>query len=172
MRLALGAVERDPLADRIDRGILVENEIEAARGRAPDRRLARGRDPERRMRLLRGRRLDHDVLEPPEPAAMGEPRARQPRPGDDLDRLLEARVGFLRRDLETVELAVPVALADAEIEPAARDEIERRGLLGQQHRVVPRQHDDGRTDAQAWSCASPAQVSSISVAETWFQPVK
>jgi hypothetical protein len=44
---------------------------------------------------------------------------------------------------------VAVALADAEIEPAARQQIQRRNLLRQQHRVVPGQHEDRRTEAKA-----------------------
>ena len=75
---------------------------------------------------------------------MGEARARGPGPQDDLERLVETRAGLLRRNAEALELGVPVALADAEVEPAFGDEIERRGLLGQQHRVVPGQrHDRG-----------------------------
>jgi hypothetical protein len=42
------------------------------------------------------------------------------------------------RNLEAVELAVPVALPDAEVEPSAGDQVERRRLLGQQDRVVPK----------------------------------
>ena len=53
-------------------------------------------------------------------------------------------LGLLRRNAEALELGVPVALADAEVEPAAGDQIERRGLLGEQDRVVPGQrHDRG-----------------------------
>src|SRR5204862_7463921 len=39
------------------------------------------------------------------------------------------------------------ALADAEIKPAVRQQIERRGFLGDQHRVVPGQHDDRGAEA-------------------------
>ena len=66
---------------------------------------------------------------------------RCPRLGDHLQCLVEARVRFLHRDAEARELVVPVALADAEIEPAAGQQIEGCRLLGQQHRVVPGQHD-------------------------------
>ena len=70
------------------------------------------------------------------------------RLGHHLDRFLEARLGLLRRDAEAGELVVPIALADAEIEPAAGNQIERRRLLGQQHRIVPGQHDDGGAEPQ------------------------
>ncbi len=115
---------------------------------AADRGFAAGRDPERRMRLLRRRRLDHDVVELPEFSAVREALARRERLGHHLDRFLEPRLGLLRWNAEAGELVVPVALADAEIEPAAGDQIERRRLLGQQHRIVPGQHDDGGAKPQ------------------------
>ena len=123
------------------------------------------------MRLLRRRRLDHDVLEMPEAAVVGEALARRPRPRHHRDRLLEARLGLFRRDLKTLELAVPVALADAEIEAAAGDQIERRRLLGEQHRIVPGQHHHRRAEPQRLG-AHGGRHQSIKVADTWFQPVK
>ena len=69
VRFTLGAVERDALADLLGGRVLVEHEVEATRGRSADRCRAPGGHPERRVRSLRGRRLDHDVLEAPEPAA-------------------------------------------------------------------------------------------------------
>ena len=82
---------------------------------------------------------------------MREPLARQPGAGDDLDPLLEPRLGLGLRNLESGELVVAIALADAEIEPPAGDEIERRRLFRQQHRIVPRQHHHGGPHAQARS---------------------
>ena len=117
------------------------------------------------MRPLRRRRLDDDVLEPPVAALMGEARARGPGPQDHLERLLEARLGLLRRNAETLELAVAVALADAEVEPAAGDEVEGRGLLGEQDRVVPGQGHDGGPEPQR-VVRIARQVSSMRVAET------
>src|SRR5438128_10953408 len=46
------------------------------------------------------------------------------------------------------KLVVPLALADPEIEPAPGQEIERRGLFRQQHRVVPWQHHDSGAETQ------------------------
>src|SRR5579862_618406 len=100
------------------------------------------------MRQLRRRRLDDDVLEMPEAAVVGEALARRPRPRHHRNGLLETRLGFFRRDRKTLELAVPVAFADAEIETAAGDQIKRRRLLGEQHRIVPWQHDDRRAEPQ------------------------
>jgi hypothetical protein len=100
------------------------------------------------MRLLCRRRLNHDVVELPEPAAMREPRARQPGFGDDLDRFLKARLGLLRRNSETLEFAVAVALADAEVEPATGNQVEGGRLLRQQHRIVPGQHNHRGAEPQ------------------------
>jgi hypothetical protein len=73
-------------------------------------------------------------------------------------RLLEAGLGLLHGNAEPGELVVPVALADAEVEPAAGEQIDRRRLLGQQHGVVPGQGHDGRAQAQRGSAsADPGQ---------------
>ena len=114
--------------------------------------------PERRMRLLDGRRLDDDVVELPVLALRGEPLVRRPRLGDDVDRFLEPRFGLLHRDAEADELVVAVALADAEIQPSAGQQVHRRRLLRQQHGVVPRQHDHRRAEAKrARAGADPGQ---------------
>src|SRR6185312_8299595 len=41
-----------------------------------------------------------------------------------------------------------VALANAEIEPPAGEQIDGRRLFGEQHRIVPRQHDHGGAEPQ------------------------
>src|SRR2546428_6181028 len=71
-----------------------------------------------------------------------------PRLPQDLEALIEPRVGFLHRHAEARKLVVPIALADPEIEPAPGQEIERRGLVRQQHRVVPWQHHDSGAETQ------------------------
>ena len=53
-------------------------------------------------------------------------------------------------DIEAVEFVIAIAGADAEIQPPARQQIERRRLLGQQHRIVPRQHHDRRAKPQGF----------------------
>src|SRR5207253_7858443 len=59
---------------------------------------------------------------------------------------------------EPGEFIVAVALPDPEIEPAAGQEIEGRRLLGQQHRIVPRQDQHRCAEAQiARPGAKPGQ---------------
>src|SRR5690606_25382622 len=53
------------------------------------------------------------------------------------------------RNGKAAELVVAVALADAEVEPAVGEEVERRRLLREQHRVVPGQDDDGGAEPKA-----------------------
>ena len=130
-------------------GILIEDQVEAARRGAADRRFAAGRDPQRRMRLSA-----------PAAARPRCPRnARSGRGGRSAGASSNARVitatasskrasassGAISKALE---LAVAVALADAEIETAAGDQIERRRLLGEQHRIVPGQHHHRRAEPQ------------------------
>ena len=106
VRLQLGAIDRDAPSDLLRRGILIENKAEAASGGTPDRGFAAGGDPERRMGLLRRRRLDYDVVEGPEFAAVGKALARGPCPPDDFECLLEPRVGLLARNAEAAKLVV------------------------------------------------------------------
>jgi len=68
---------------------------------------------------------------------------------DHVDRLVEPRGRLVLRDAEAGKLVRAVALADAEIEAAVRQQVEGRGLLGDQHRVMPRQHDDRGAEPDA-----------------------
>ena len=76
---------------------------------------------------------------------VAEALVRGPRFEDQPERFLVTLQRFFLRNAEALELDVAVALADAEIEPAARQQVEGRGLLGEQHRIVPRQHGDRRS---------------------------
>ena len=67
--------------------------------------------------------------------------------------LVEALGRLLDGDAEARELRRAVALADAEIEAAVGQEIERGDLLGQQHRVVPGQHHHRRAEPYALGAA-------------------
>src|SRR6516162_10640535 len=100
------------------------------------------------MRLLRRRWLDHDIFETPEPAAMRKPGALGPAADHHVERFIKPCFGLFGRDLKTLEFAVAVAFADAEIEAAAGNQIERCRLFCEQHWIVPRQHHHRRTKAQ------------------------
>ena len=147
-RLELTPVERDAFRDLPRGRKLVEQEIEAAPRAGRDRAVAAGRQPQRRVRPLVGRRLDHHLVEAEEAAAVRERIVRGERAHQHVEHFLEARLGFGGRHGEARELVVAVALADAEIEPAAREQIQGRDLLGEQHRIVPGQHQDRRAEAQ------------------------
>ena len=139
--LALLAEDRDALDDLVGLGELVEQQVVALARGAPDAVVAAGGEPQRRVRALQRLGLDHDVVVVPVLAAMAEAALGGPRLADDLHRLVEALGGLVDRDAEAVELGLAVALADAEIDPPAGQQVERRDLLGDQHRIVPRQHD-------------------------------
>ena len=114
--LELGYLIEDLLGERM----LAQQHVVAALGDLANRARAAGAHPERRARLLRRRRLDDDVVELPVFAAVRERRLGAKSPGEDIERLLEPLVGFLHRHTEPSELVVAIALADPEIEPAAR----------------------------------------------------
>ena len=153
-----GPVPRDALRDIVRRRVLSEQKIEAAFGNVADRALAAGAHPDLRVRLLRRWRLDDDVVEPPVLAVMREALLRRPRLQQHLERFLEPRVGFLHRHVEAGEFVVAIAFADAEIEPPARQQVQRRRLLGQQHGIVPGQHDHrGAQPQRSRACAEPGQ---------------
>jgi hypothetical protein len=57
-----------------------------------------------------------------------------------IEGFFEARLGLFERDGKPLELAMPITLADSEIEPAVRHQIRRRGLLGKDYGIVPRQY--------------------------------
>ena len=128
---------------------LVEQQVVALARRAADRLLAAGAEPERRVRLLDRARLDDDVVELPALAVMGKAAWRRPRLADHLHGFVEPLGRLLGRDAEAGELVAAVALADAEIEAAVRQQVEGRRLLGDEDRVVPGQHDDRGAETDA-----------------------
>ena len=102
------------------------------------------------MRALHRRGFDHHVLEIPALSVMRETALAGPRLADDRHRLVEALGRLGLRDAETGEFVIAVALADAEIEPPVRQQIERRRLFGNQHRIVPGQHHHRGAEADAF----------------------
>src|SRR5262249_53876890 len=145
---AFGLVDGNALAERCGRSVLIEDEIEPARGSTFDRMWISGSDPERRVRFLRRRRLNHDVREVPEAAFVREAFARGPGARHYFERLLETGLGFFGCDLESLELAVAVALADAKIEAAPGKQGQARRLFRPHPTSVPRRHDDRRAKPQ------------------------
>jgi hypothetical protein len=100
------------------------------------------------MRLLQRRRRDNRVADGEELARVIEPLAL-PRLAHDRQRLVEARLALAVRNAEPVIGARAAATADAEIEAALAQMIDRRDLLRDTQRVRERQHDDGHADADA-----------------------
>src|SRR5215467_2407789 len=145
----LGLVSGDALDGKIDGRDLVEQEIEPALGSAPDRFETARAHPQRGMGPLRGARLDDDVVEMPALAVVREALARGPSLAQERHGLLEALGCLLDRNAKASELRLPVAFADAEVEPAIRQEIECRDLLSEQGRIVPRQYYDGASKADS-----------------------
>ena len=68
------------LADRLDGGELVEQQVGAERGDLANRLGLACRDPHGRMRLLSGGRLHHDLVVVPEPTLVGEAAHRSSTP--------------------------------------------------------------------------------------------
>ena len=93
---------------------------------------------------MRGRRLDDDVVETPILSGMRKALLRRPGFQNDVERFVEPRVSFFHRNAETREFAVAITFADAEIEPPAGEKIDGRCLFGEQHRIVPWQHQHRR----------------------------
>src|SRR5262245_54842262 len=146
----------DALDGKIDGRDLVEQEIEPALSGAPDRFEAACAHPERGMRPLNGARLDDDVVEMPALAVVREALAGGPSLAQERHCLLKALGCLLDRDAKARELRLPVTLAHAEVESPLRQEIERGDLLGEQDRIVPRQHHNGAS--KAYSSRTPCKV--------------
>jgi hypothetical protein len=81
-----------------------------------------------------------------DPAAPALPQEGLARPGQPQERdgLADRLPAVLEAPAEHLELARPVAAADAEDQPAVRRELRHRGVLGELDRVVERrEHDRG-----------------------------
>ena len=107
-------------------------------------RVAAGQ-PDLRAGALRRLRCHVQVVVPVVAPFEGE-RPVGPRPPDDLDALLHQPSPVAPIDAEHVELLQLVPEAEAQPEPASRQEIDDRGLLGHVERVVQRQQEHGRPD--------------------------
>ncbi len=65
------------------------------------------------------------------------------------DAFLDALAAFLHVDAEGLELVTDEAATDAEIEPALRQLVERRGLFRHPHWIVERQHGGAGAEPDA-----------------------
>ena len=68
---------------------------------------------------------------------------------DELDAFFDPLAAVLHVDAENVELVADETAADAEIEAALRQLIQRRRLFGHPHRIVERQHGGAGAEPDA-----------------------
>jgi hypothetical protein len=101
------------------------------------------------VRSLVRRWLDNHRFEPEEAAVVGKRNVGGERTHEHIEYLLETRLGLFGRHRKTREFVVAVALAHSQIKPAAREQIQGRNLLCEQHRVVPWQYKNRRAEAKA-----------------------
>ncbi len=94
------------------------------------------------------RRLRNGIVERPVFSYLRKSFFRRPRLQQDFLGFLEARIGFRDRHVETDEFVVAIPFANPEIQPPAGQQVQRRRLFRQQNRIVPRQHDHRRAQAQ------------------------
>src|SRR5204862_1657467 len=116
--------------------------------RAPDARVGVRRKPDGRAGALQRTQRDSHVAEA-EVLALVAHRLAVPQLLDHLETLDEARDPRLRVLAHRLVLHVPVAEADAEDEPPARDHVERGDLLGNLDRVVEREEETARAERHA-----------------------
>ena len=117
------------------------------------------------------RRFDDHLIEAEEAAVVREGLVRGERAHEHIESLLEARLGLSRRHGETCELVVAIAFADSQIEPAAREKIQGRHLLGKQYRIVPWQYENCGAEAKA-RCTSCDERQEGENRRDWPMPVK
>src|SRR5688572_14162263 len=107
----------------------------AVRDELERRRRARRGDVDRRVRLLQRRRDQVDVVQVVELTVVAEVPRRQ-EALDDPDRLLEARLALLLRDVVAGVLVTGAAAPEADFETSAADLVEHRDVLSQPNRMV------------------------------------
>ena len=142
----------DPVAGAREAARVIADDVFAQAARAAeagrDRQIVRGgeldqflaaddRHPDRRARLLHRARPQRHILVAPELAAVGK-HLLGPRPGDDLERLVEAGARLRQRHVVDLVFARDAA-GKAGDQPPVRHAIEHRQLFGQPQRLVQRQ---------------------------------
>ena len=140
--------ETTELRSPLDRDAEATGEhVESATHRRLDGSRALRRDPDRRMRTL-DRLREHGRLGNREELSLVAERLPTERFQDDVDGFFPAVAALLQLEAEALELVVLVAAAETDVDASAGQEIERRDLLGDDERMVQRNHDDRRADAQ------------------------
>jgi len=79
-------------------------------------------------------------------AAVGDAPLRRPQLAHDLHALLEDALVVGERDAKRQVLAIVVAAAGGEIDPAVAEQVQGRKVLGHADRVVQRQHGHRRRE--------------------------
>src|SRR3989454_10948829 len=105
-------------------------------------------DHDRRMWALAWLGLEADAIE----GGVAPLEARQLLGPEDADRLQVLGgdgAAVLERDAERAELRLDVTAPEAGDEPPTGDQVERRERLREQHRVVVREDEDARAQAEA-----------------------
>ena len=86
-------------------------------------------------------------------------RGARPAGAGERDPLLEPVAATLERDVERVELLLEPAGADAELQPAAARDVDRRRLLGEDDGLPQRQHETAvPIVARSVACAISARA--------------
>ena len=99
------------------------------------------------MGLLERFRQDLDILEMPIISVPGESLVLPGRQ-HDLDSLSEARMTFLRRHTERLELRPVEPSASPPVDPATRKYVEQRYLFGQPQRMVKGRQGNASTNTE------------------------
>src|SRR5207244_1287810 len=90
---------------------------------------------QRRMRSTDRLRIDRNAVDlPVSPTKLD--RLVRPGPQQDLDALLEARAALVLGDAVAKELDRSIAAAQPDRQPAATQDVERGGFLGQPQRMM------------------------------------
>ncbi len=109
----------DALSRLLDRGKLIQQQIVAPCSHFFDGLRTASPHPQRRMGLLGGGGLNHHIVKLPVFALVGPTLIRRPGFDQDRQRLIKALFSLFHGDAEAGKFVVPIAFANAQIEPTA-----------------------------------------------------
>src|SRR5882724_469077 len=142
--------------ERRERGVGVHEPGVAQPRGAPNTGVAVGGHPDRRAGTLHRAHRDPRGSQAEVPALVVDGFAA-PQPLDDLEPLDEATDAVLRVVPQRAVLDVPIAETDAEDQPAVRDHVERRELLGDLDGMVEGQQENPGAQDHAASVGGEAR---------------